>query len=68
MPLPVRKVSSKFGKNMTRKIGYLALSMYLLLVSLSAVIPNLMVPNTLMALIAFIASLGIFLDIFVEKT
>lgn len=46
-----------------RKIGYLALSLYLLLVSLSAVIASLMIPNIIMAALAFIASLGIFLDV-----
>ncbi len=46
-----------------QKIGYLALSLYLLLVSLSAIVANLMIPNTLMAALAFIASFGIFLDI-----
>lgn len=46
-----------------QKVGYLALSLYLLLVSLSAIIANLMIPNTIMAALAFIASLGIFFDI-----
>lgn len=46
-----------------QKIGYLALSLYLLLVSLLAIVPNLIIPNTLMAALAFIASLGIFLDV-----
>lgn len=45
-----------------QKVGYLALSFYLLLVSLSAIIPNLIVSNTLMAALAFLASMGIFLD------
>jgi hypothetical protein len=45
-----------------RRIGYIALSLYLLLVGLSAIIANLMIPNTLMAALALIASFGIFLD------
>lgn len=44
------------------KIGYLALSLYLLLVALTATIPNLLVPSLLMSGLAFIASLGIFID------
>jgi len=46
-----------------RKIGYSALSLYLLLVALTATIPNLLVPMSLMASLAFIASLFIFLDV-----
>lgn len=46
-----------------RKIGYIALSIYLLLVSLSALIANFIVPNVLMAILALIGSLGIFLDV-----
>lgn len=45
-----------------RKIGYIALSIYLLLVSLTALIANFIVPNVLMAVLALIGSLGIFLD------
>ena len=45
-----------------RKIGYIALSIYLLFVSLSAFIANFIVPNELMAILALIGSLGIFLD------
>jgi hypothetical protein len=50
-----------------RKIGYIALSLYLLLVGLSALIANLMVPNTLIAVLALIASFGIFLDVCVPS-
>jgi len=46
-----------------RKIGYIALSLYLLLVGLSALIANFIVPNVLMATLALIASFGIFLDV-----
>ncbi len=46
-----------------RKIGYIALSFYLLLVGLSALIAQFIVPNTLMAALVLTASLGIFLDI-----
>lgn len=45
-----------------RKTGYIALSLYLLLVGLSAVVANFIVPNFLMAGLALIASFGIFLD------
>lgn len=45
-----------------RKIGYIALSIYLLLVSLIATIPGLLIPTTLMALLAFVAALFIFID------
>ncbi len=45
-----------------RNIGYFALSLYLLLVSLSAIIANFIVSNALMATLALIASFGIFLD------
>lgn len=45
-----------------RKIGYLALSLYLLFVALSATIPDLLIPNLVMAGLAFVASIGIFLD------
>lgn len=45
-----------------RKIGYTALCLYLLLVGLSATIPSLLVPNTVMAVLALVASLGIFVD------
>jgi hypothetical protein len=47
---------------MMRKIGYIALSLYLLLVSLLSFIPNLIVPSSLMTGLALIASFGIFLD------
>ena len=46
-----------------RKIGYLALCLYLLLVALIAIIPNLLIPSMLLAVLALIASFGIFLDI-----
>lgn len=46
-----------------RKIGYIALSLYLLLVGLSAFIANFVVPNALMATLALIASFGIFLEV-----
>jgi hypothetical protein len=46
-----------------RKVGYIALSLYLLLVGLSALIANFIVPNALMAILALIASFGIFLEV-----
>ncbi len=45
-----------------RKIGYLALSLYLLLVGLLSLIPNLIVPSGFMTVLVLIASFGIFLD------
>ena len=48
-----------------RKIGYLALSLYLLLAGLSAFISNLMIPNSLMACLALVASFGIFIDVWI---
>lgn len=45
-----------------RKTGYIALSIYLLLVGLSAIVPNFIVPNSLMVVLVLTASLGIFLD------
>lgn len=45
-----------------RKVGYIALSLYLLLVGLSALIANFIVPNALMSALALIASFGIFLE------
>jgi len=57
-----RSNNKKTGIEM-RKIGYSALSLYLLLVALTATIPNLLVPMSLMASLAFIASLFIFLDV-----
>lgn len=46
-----------------RKIGYLALSFYLLLVALSSLVANLIIPNYWMTGLALIASFGIFLDV-----
>lgn len=46
-----------------RKIGYLALCLYLLLIGLLAIIPNLLVPSLFLAVLALIASFGIFLDV-----
>ncbi len=46
-----------------RKIGYLVLCIYLMLVGLSATIPSLVIPSALLAKLALVASFGIFLDI-----
>lgn len=46
-----------------RKIGFSALCLYLLLVGLTALVPNLLVPTVVMAALALIASLFIFLDL-----
>lgn len=45
-----------------RRIGLISISMYLLLVSLVSTIPSLLVPSSLMALLAFIAALCLFID------
>lgn len=47
-----------------RKIGYLFLSLYFLLLSLVSVIPSLVVPHSLMSGLAFGAGLGILFDYF----
>lgn len=49
------------------RIGYLALCLYLLLISLAALAPNMQVPSKIIAGLALIASFGIFLDIFLFR-
>lgn len=48
---------------MIGNIGYLSLALYLLFVALSSTIPSLLIPATVMAALAYAASLGIFVDI-----
>lgn len=48
---------------MIGNIGFLALSLYFLLVGLSSTFANLLVPTIAMAALAYVASLGIFVDV-----
>ena len=44
-----------------RKIGYIALCLYLLFVALTATIANFLIPSYIMAGLALLASFGIFI-------